>query len=41
MSVISEPVTKVVIFYNFLIMHQNFILLQVKRSVIVNNKTGT
>ena len=39
MSAISEPTT-VVMFWNFLIIHQNFLLPQVKRSVIVSNKNG-
>ena len=40
MGAISEPATVVIISWNFLIIHQSFLLPQVKRRVIISNKNG-
>ena len=40
MSAISKHAT-FIMFWNLLIIHQNFILPQVKRSVIISNKSDT
>ena len=41
MSSVPEPATVVIMFWKFLIIHRNFLLPQVKWSMIISNKNGT